>query len=663
MRRRPDFSKKLTMNSALQRQRMVRFLGMTSVVLTFLLPLKFGMIAGTPELAFAIPDTLQTLLIFNWPPALFSFMSAILLLLACVFCQPAGTLDDDAQKLHVAFSWVLLFLSSLFGILNASVADFVLIQLVLFSGLAAYALAVMRLLKEMPELKAWLLNAIIASTLLSALMGLSQFLTGFDTTLEYVHAQEQETGILLSEGMRSRLEETRIFSTFSICNSWAAHLVLTIPLCIWGITADKNTFKTVVTVFVAYGLLSVMHADPSLPVFFLAVFILLFANAMVIFKFNEKAFRHSMPVILLASLGILLFNLRYTNSRGGLLAFGISLVFLVLLVPMKGKVRICLSVLIALAVSPVLFTDVAHRSLASMIVRFDYFLAAAKMFVNHPFTGTGWGDFFHEYTMIKHYPGTEAPHTPHNFVLSFASQAGIFGLLAAVLVLAMPFWQYFRLRKLEGHNWLNTVLIAGWCAWGIHSLLDFNIQICGTVATGIAMLLLMTSSDCGQETVRTLDKSPPPAPRHASLVWHLASIPVALAALALSFQMLYAEIPYSELHMMCNQGATGLSGKPSADFDLIERQLRATTRRMPYSPFPWMCAGNAAQAAGEFARSEIFYAEAIKRSPERSSLYHRIFLSQMRMGKREQALENLRKAAELFPNAYAEQYELMKKRN
>ncbi|MBN1863403.1 MAG: O-antigen ligase family protein [Victivallales bacterium] len=651
------------MNSALQRQRAVRVLGISSVALTFLLPLKFGMIAGTPEVAFAIPDTLQTLLIFSWPPALFSFMSALLLLLVCLFCPPAGMVGKDANTMHLAFSWVLLFFSAIFGVLNASVADFVLIQLVLFSGLAAYALALMRLLKELPELKPWLVNAIIASTLLSALMGLSQFLGGFDATLQYVYAQEQETGLTLSEGMRSRLEETRIFSTFSICNSWAAHLVLTIPLCLWGIAADKNSFKTSVTVFSAYGLFSVMYANPSPAVFFLAVFILLLVDAMVLFKFNENAFKRSIPFMLLAAAGILLFNLRYTNSRGGMTAFAFSLIFLVFLVPMRPKVRICLSVLVALAVSPALFSDIVHRSLASMVVRLDYFLAAAKMFAAHPFAGTGWGDFFHEYTTIKQFPGTEAPHTPHNFVLSFASQAGIFGLLAAVLVILLPFRQYFQTRKTEGHNWLNTVLITGWCAWTMHSMVDFNIQACGTVATGIAMLLLLASPDAVAGLAAPLGNVRNATSRQACLVWHLTSIPLGLATIGMSLQMLYAEIPYSELHTMCNQGPAGLKAKPVADFDIIERQIRATSRRMPYSPFPWISAGNAAQAAGEFARSEIFYAEAIKRSPERASLYHRIFVSQMHLGKREKALENLRKAAELFPNAYAEQYEKMKDSN
>ena len=630
-------------------KRSIGILSLIAVFLTFLLPIKFGMIAGTPEIPYPIPESLITILIFNWPPALFSMLSG-LLLLGVVLLTPTPRGTKVTPNLLFALSWFCLFLSALPGIINASVVDFIIIQLLHFAGISCFAFAIYRLIELRPEIKIWLINAVIASTLLTAFMGLSQFISGFQATLDYVYKQEIETGVKIASNMQSRLKETRIFATFSICNSLAAHLVLTIPLCIWGAISNSSTLKTIIVVSASYGFLMVVFTDLNPIIFFITFFILLSTTAIALTKMTDSNKKYVMYIILIASSCLLLFILRYTNSRGGLLSFAFSLLFMVFIIPMKRKIKLTIAILIPLLIGPLVFTDIFARSLASMDVRFDYYLSALKMFTKHLFAGTGWGDFFHDYTRIKQYAGSEAPHTPHNFILAFASQAGFLGLFASISVTILPFILFFKSHPFKTFNWKNIVIITGWSAWVIHSCIDFNIQISGTVATGIVMLMLMDFSKKEEGDKKTNN----PVSKKLLLSWYAITIILSITVFLFAFDQLKAQKAAARLSGMLHQ-SLAKSDSPPPTFAVIEHQLKETDKLMPYSPFPWITAGNYAQSIQDWPRSEIYYMEAIKRSPERASLYHRLYISQTYMEKKTEALKNLKIAAELFPNSYGEQ--------
>jgi len=627
--------------------RSAEILGIIAVFLTFLLPIKFGMVVGTPEVALAVPDTFATLFFFNWPVFLFSILSA-LLLLGVVFLTPPPSQKQISTNFLIPLTWFCLFLSSLSGIINASVTDFVIIQMIHFAGLACFALALYRLIELRPEIKIWLINAIITSTLLIAFMGLSQYISGFEATLKYVYKQEMETGLKVAPNMLSRLEETRIFATFTICNSLAAHLVLTIPICIWGIISKTSTLKAVIAVFACYGVLMLVYANLHPTLFFVAVFILMSTAAIALTRMSEINKKYIMYIVLLPSSALLLFILRFTNSRGGLIAFALSLLFMLFLIPVRRKIKLTIAILIPLLIGPLIFSDIFARSLSSMEVRFDYWFAAVKIFSKHFFVGTGWGDFFHDYTQIKLFRGSEAPHTPHNFILTFASQAGILGLLASMAVIISPFILFFKSHPTKQFKWQNVVIITGWFAWAIHSCVDFNIQISGTAATAIVMLLLMNikENEDNPKNASTEIKE-----IYFRILWFFVTIVISFGVIFLAGHRMKAEKEFAILSQMCKQGVP-LPDKTPITFIKIEQQLKQTDKLMPYSPFPWIVAGNAAQMCHDWARAELYYSEALKRSPERSSIYYRIYISQEYLGKKKEALQNLEKAAELFPNSY-----------
>ena len=636
-------------------------LGWFAVTLVFLLPLKFGMMAGLPEVATAMPSNIMELFYFSWPYFIFSLSSGMLLA-GVIICD---LVSRDGFKLNsnlpTALSWSVLFLVVPIGFYEASTLDFPLIQSDLFIGFACLALAVHQILARKPELRMWFVNAIVASTLLVALFGLQQYLSGFKETLNYVYSREMANGVAVNPDMLSRLRETRVYSTFSICNSLGAHLLLTLPLCVWAVLSKTSTVKTVVATLAVYLLYASTSMNLTRFGFFLLAFSTLVVSALVLTRLPEKGHKALNRLLLAVFLGLTLFVFRHTNSRGAFLSAGAAILAAAAFSPLKIKTKLIGGGAALLLVIPVLFTDILARSLKSMYFRFDYYLAALKMFAAHPITGVGWGDFFHEYMRIKGVPGSEAPHTPHNFILSFAAQTGIAGLAASLLVIGTPFLGYMRRLKLRMRpDWRETAILAGWLGWCAHSLIDFNIQVPGTVGMATVMLLLLplnnadsanpdSDSDAGEPRAKIISSS---NSKHSFILMSLAAI-LAAAAITFSLSRWNFESKQTRLMTTCGMTMMGSVEKRIPSNSEVDALLNACVQIAPRSPFPWICAGNSAQRLGEWERSRYFFKEAVKRAPERASAYYHLFLAEMALGDRKAAAENIEKAAELFPNAYA----------
>ncbi|MCK5845032.1 MAG: hypothetical protein KAG97_10010, partial [Victivallales bacterium] len=310
-------------------------LGVVAVVLVFILPLKFGMMTGLPEVATAMPTSLMELLYFSWPYFVFSTFSALLLLGVAACAAFSGKGFNLNFGISIAGSWILLLLSSIVGFYSASTLDFPLIQLALFLGAASLAMAIHQILALRPNLRIWFINAIVASTVLIVLFGLNQYFSGFEDTLNYVYAREMESGVKVSGNMLSRLRETRVFATFSICNSLGAHLVLTIPVCIWAMLSKSSSLKTVI---VTLGLF-LLYISPSLQLsragFFILAFPTLTIVALTLSKFPEKNRKLISLIVLVPVTGMMLFVFRYTNSRGAFLAAGFAILALAAMSPVK----------------------------------------------------------------------------------------------------------------------------------------------------------------------------------------------------------------------------------------------------------------------------------------------------------------------------------------
>ncbi len=615
----------------------------------FLMPLKFGSITGVPEIPF-LPYDLISWIIFTYPPILFPIAASI-------FAISAFFLFKRPQKFsfNVLLSILcsIMALISILGAFRASVKDFPILQICHFSGIALCVAAFVRSSESCPKMKIYAARAILLSTLFLLASGVQQYFWGFRESLDYVYGQELKTGAALPSGVMGRLQQTRIFATFSLCNSFAAHLILTIPFCIYLVFTDLVSLKLAI-IFIISAL--VYFIFPDCPQFLFILISMAYSASVVLtiarfpLKFADK-FSFAAAILLA---GLFLFNLHLSGSRAAVLSFGAATALIVpaLVFAKFANLRkaIVLCVVLVFCVIPIYVMTNAGRDLGSMKVRLDYYSVASRIFAENPLIGTGWGDFFHEYPKLKQFPGTEAPHTPHNFVLSFASQCGIAGLLATLaLFFALPISAYLAsLRSEPAKRYFDSALMLGFIAWALHSLLDINIQISGSVATALVMLCIPNFEMPALKKLDVIGILSRPA---VKFIFFQTGLLLVFFALGLSIYRLRGEYAFLALHDICEARFASEDDVKKVPISLVESKLKAAVSQMPYSPFPWAVAGAFFQRRGLWELSESCYANAAELSPERASYFYRLALNQIRQGKKTQAIENLEKAAEMFPNA------------
>jgi len=148
---------------------------------------------------------------------------------------------------------------------------------------------------------------------------------------------------------------------------------------------------------------------------------------------------------------VILFSLVLTRSKGaigGLVFAGTVFVALLLFgnwirTHRKIILAVCL-VFIILGVWAGVLYGLNHGRLpggGSMLVRWQYWHAAAQMAADHPLTGVGPGNFSHFYTHYKPAAALESVADPHNFPLSLLTQYGPLGLAAFLAMLFIPLWR------------------------------------------------------------------------------------------------------------------------------------------------------------------------------------------------------------------------------
>lgn len=583
------------------KDKLLKWTGIFAVLLVFLMPLKFGGLAAIPETTSLYMSEPYAWFLISWPTLAFTlFSGALLLLTGLLLPFPPGTFS---ASLRVALLTVLLLLVSFIGIIGSSCHIYAYLQILHILGIAAFACALFRLLQNSSELKNYLLGAVIAGALLSIFEGFYQLRYGFEETKNFIYEQEVRTGVKYATGnLATRISETRVFAFFSLCNSFAAHLVLTIPIVLWGCVRIARRGKQPVVA----GLII------------------------------------SVPVM-----ALMLLMLFYTGSRAAVLALMLTGGICVVTFPFDKRLRILAGIAgLAALCAAVLYVKYSSRGFLSMTVRFDYFRAAWEMFLHNPLTGVGWGDFFHEYMKIKTVISDEAPHDPHNFVLTFASQTGIAGLLVSAAFLVYPAWALLnKVRK----GWtgfssvfsLESMAFVGWTAWTLHTLSDINFEIPGTVATALVIVFAALYSSGTTDTARR---------KSLKFMWILLWGGIALSSIIFSLYAIKGEIAFFELQELCDYRTRTPEEFAKISTDEVNLALYRAADLQLSSPFPWAAAADFMWIRRRPELAIMYYKEAQKRSPCRPSFYYRLYMFNLMLGNKDEALKNLEKARELFPN-------------
>ncbi|MHC4806349.1 MAG: O-antigen ligase family protein, partial [Planctomycetota bacterium] len=178
--------------------------------------------------------------------------------------------------------------------------------------------------------------------------------------------------------------------------------------------------------------------------------------AIVLFidKFKNRKSPSSQPLHLLAcatAAAIIIFGLALTRSKGAILgllfAAAIFIVYLRFgnrLKAHKKAILITCLLLGVAATSVVVSYGLNHGRLpggSSMLVRWQYWHASARMYADHPITGVGPGNFAHFYTHYKPASALESVADPHNFPLGIVTQYGPIGLVGFLAMIFIPLWR------------------------------------------------------------------------------------------------------------------------------------------------------------------------------------------------------------------------------
>jgi len=180
------------------------------------------------------------------------------------------------------------------------------------------------------------------------------------------------------------------------------------------------------------------------------------AVALFLDKFRIRKLDPSVTMYLAATGGIaafILLSLILTRSKGaiiGLLFAGAALLILLRFgnwFRMHRKAVLVSVLLLCIACGgAIAWYGSSHGRLpggGSMLVRWQYWHASAKMYADHPLTGVGPGNFGHFYPQYKPASALESVADPHNFPLSILTQYGPLGLVGFLAMILIPLWKSF----------------------------------------------------------------------------------------------------------------------------------------------------------------------------------------------------------------------------
>ncbi|MCF7854128.1 MAG: O-antigen ligase family protein [Candidatus Pacebacteria bacterium] len=523
--------------------------------LLFIAPLKFGSVVNTGAISL-FPFGWLEWVIAVWPPFLAPVLCGIALLGATVVYPPPAQLR---RHWLVPAVWLVLFGVCVLGLLRTTEWDYALLFLWHLLGVFCLAASVAWVLPRDPCLRRWALTAVMTAVFLTLISGWYQVKGGgYAETLEYIERTAEIQGGEIPAEIRDRLMQGRASASFIYPNSFAAHLILTGPLflvCLWQIGGrfTPSGLSRALFLFVGGGL---------------------FAGGLIV-----------------------------SGSRAAVAGLGGGVVIAVMCYPGLKRWRLPLATL-GFVCAVALFAFVSRgRTLSSLEARMDYYRTGVEMAVRHPVAGVGLGEFFPYYLRLKPLAAEET-RAPHNVAVFFVSQTGVWGVIGAVVLLALPigFVSFVRPRdRLGGANslWL-TAAQCGLAAWSLHALLDFNIQIPGTVMTVAIIPLICVPPEQRKE-------------KSGQLWVRLVFTGIAVVSIGALWRW-SGERAYGVL--------TRQAAKPFVNIVRLREQSEKARARLPFSPHPDALFAKAAAARGYHAMAAEAYAGALHRTPHRGGWWY-----------------------------------------
>ena len=552
-------------------------------VLLFIVPLRWCYPAISIEQA-NMPLTIPEWLIYTvWPQFLLPFIAAILTLFAIIINRNLifGTLFFG-KLLNAAFVIPVLTLSPLLfglaGLFNTTEHLYATTWYWHFYTIAQISLGLWLTSRFDRKLLPWLFNTIATSAVLAALEGWYQHFGGLEANLQMQLENARESGIALSEQMIEKMRQTRSFGHFIDPNVYAAHLLLTCPLLL-----------------------------------------------VVLKRIGEHCTPPRLSQIILVTAGVIISGgaLIFSGSRGGMLGAMVGLaIFAWCYWGTKLKrshiIAIIAGCLIIAVAGVFLLNHLSNRRFETASVRFEYYATSVKIFAQHPICGVGLGEFFPWHMRLKPWLADEA-RDPHSLFFAMLAQCGIPGALDAILRLGLPFLLALGwLRKNRHADKLQVAaVLAAWCAWNAHSLLQFNDMIIATaVIAGFIGLFAFEPAD--EPIAQPIGPFFPFVNRS-----HLMIIPEFFIVFSIFGLFAITQLPKE---LAKQRAESELRNNKFPNFVTIQRLLNDAIDKAPQEPYPHRLQYDFACATGDFATAQLATKQLTIIQPHRSANWLRLAL-------------------------------------
>lgn len=566
------------------------------MMIWFLLPLKYGGNVNPTHTAMWNQDLISWILA-SWPVFTFPLISAVALVIVLIN-RRGFSKKSLLYCLLIVFPGIMLLIASLIGWINTTENDVAHLFSAQLLGIIVLVSASVVYIQAYPKVCRLILISICAGSLAASAMTWHQKFYMYPKVIKNLEKKIEE-GKQIDEKVLSRLRSDTDFSgPFSWKNTLGAHLILLLPICVllaWraGRYVDPPRASSFVfSGFVIICTLGALWFSKSLAAaLIITIVIISIALFWIIRRFNwgEK-----------------------TNQKK------LKHLFLLLLV------TVCLGVFFQSWI-------VKEKKISTLNSRFLHWEQAINMFEEKPFLGVGMGEYYTHYLQNK---SSRAPVTrfAHSLFLCFLSQCGIFGGIAALIMLFYPIWLMILIikRKLKFQSEAIWVAVfSGSLAWAGHSLLDFNIQVPSTVATFLILPSLGLKFHKDDLIV--------PLRRF---------IPVGLIGLLLVGICL---IPITRFngeknYKILNQLIINQSSEKN-----IYTIGEIASQKLPYSPYPASKIAQFAIKSEQYEYAVKQLKDCIRRTPHRSTYYAMLAQVYEKMGRKDDALLSIELALLWYP--------------
>jgi hypothetical protein len=404
---------------------------------------------------------------------------------------------------------------------------------------------------------------------------------------------QAKDGIILSEAIRLKLLDGRVYAAMSSANLLAGFMMVASPLLVSCAIIASRCFEP---------------QKLSLRIFTAAAALLGFGTLFM------------------------------TKTRGAFLALALTGVIWIF---STSKVRksvkfILLGLIISTVVAGAVYIQYRGRGFGSMGERASYMNTAIAMLCEKPFSGHGWGEFFYRHMELKTTSSNESAHNPHNVIADFAIHTGAVSGVIALFAFLFPIFKLWKRR--EELDALQYAALWGGIAAFIHSLGDINTQS-PAVISALLVVLLVCQSDPEEKSCFSLK---------VALPLKLGITIAALCSVYCNYTYLKGDAALNHLEECCSPSVKDkfyLSTPGN-----VRRALDKVNSLRKGHPFAYGNAANYFMAHRDFVTAERYYLEALKLDPRRPGTLTKLADIAEIKGDAVRAEELRRQAHKLFPS-------------